>query len=102
MNGEGSKDEDLLEVEGSNDEEEIVEDPDSTVVLTEVDADDLGETVADLNVDALVEKMEKTDAAALAKKRAAKKRLEELQEQLHEDDEFGSTYAFDLDEDLSS
>ena len=101
MNGEGNKDEDLLESDGVD--EEVVDDPESTVVLTEVDADDdLGETVADLNVDALVEKMEKTDAAALAKKRAAKKRLEELQDKLHEDDEFGSTYAFDLDEDLSS
>ena len=103
MNGEGSKDEELRESEDGVDEEAIVDDPDATVVLTETDEDDsLGETVADLNVDALVEKIEKTDAAALAKKREAKKRLEELQDKLHEDDEFGSTYAFDLDEDLSS
>ena len=75
MNGEGNKDDDLLKSEDGIDEEEILEDPDSTIVLTEVDAgDDLGETVADLNVDALVEKIESADAETVAKKRAAKKR----------------------------
>ena len=103
MNGEGSKDKELRESADGVDEEAIVDDPDATVVLTETDEDDsLGETVADLNVDALVEKIEKTDATALAKKREAKKRLDELQDKLQGDDEFGSTYAFDLDEDLSS
>jgi len=85
-----------------NGDEEFVEDPEATVILTEVDDDDddLSETVVGLDLDAIVSKIESSDAAELAKKREAKKRLEELQERLDEDDEFGSTYAFDLDEDL--
>lgn len=103
MNGEGTKVEGQTESADDVDDA-VIDDPDSTIVLTEVDDDDddLSETVADLNVDAFVEKLEKTDAEELARKRAAKKRLEELQEQLDGDDEFGSTYAFDLDDDLST
>lgn len=96
MNVESNKDIEL------NGDEEFVEDPEATVILTEVDDDDddLSETVVGLDLDAIVSKIESSDAAELAKKREAKKRLEELQERLDEDDEFGSTYAFDLDEDL--
>ena len=96
MNVEGDK-----EIE-SNDDEELVDDPEATVVLSEVDDvdTDLSETVVGLDVDAIVSKIESSDAAELAKKREAKKRLEELQEQLDKDDAFGSTYAFDIDEDL--
>ena len=99
MNDEGTKDIDI------DDDDDVIDDPEETIVLTEVDDDDdvdLSETVANLNVDALVKIIEDSDSEELAKKRAAKKRLEELQEKLHEDDEFGSTYAFDLDEDLST
>ena len=99
MNDEGTKDTEV------DDDDDIVSDPDETVVLTEVDDDDdgdLSETVADLDVDALVKIIEDSDSEELAKKRAAKKRLEELQDELHKDDEFGSTYAFDLDEDLTT
>ncbi len=98
VNGEGTRETEI------DDEDEVVSDPDETVVLTEVDEDDddLSETVAGLNVDALVKIIENSDTEELAKRRAAKKRLEELQEKLHEDDEFGSTYVFDLDEDLST
>ena len=97
MNGDGTKDTDVLE------DDEVVIDPDETVVLTDVDDDvELSETVANLNVDALVKKIEESDSEELAKKREAKKRLEELQEKLNKDDEFGSTYTFDLDDDLTT
>lgn len=98
MNGDSTKDTDVLE------DDEVAIDPEETVVLTDVDDDDvdLSETVANLNVDVLVKKIEESDSEELAKKRAAKKRLEELQEKLNEDDEFGSTYAFDLDDDLTT
>ena len=99
MNDEGSKNTEVV------DDEDDVSDPEETVVLTEVDDDDdvdFSETVANLNVDALVKIIENSDSEELAKRRAAKKRLEDLQDKLHEDDEFGSTYAFDLDEDLTT
>ncbi|MGI9219870.1 MAG: hypothetical protein ACR2QS_02415 [Woeseiaceae bacterium] len=102
MNGEGTK------IEGQTDspdvvDDEVVEDPEATVVLTEVDTDDgMAETVVDLNVEAMVAKIENADEQELAIKREAKKRLDEMQEKLDKDDEFGSTYAFDLDDDLST
>jgi len=98
MNGEGTKDTDVT------DDDDVVSDPEETVVLTEVDDDDvdLSETVANLNVEELVKVIENSNSEEIAQRRAAKKRLEELQEKLHEDDEFGSTYAFDLDEDLTT
>lgn len=101
VNGEGTKNTDLVD----DDEDDVVSDPEDTVVLMEVDDDDdgdLSETVADLNVEELVKIIENSDSEELAKKRAARKRLEELHEELHKDDEFGSTYAFDLDEDLTT
>jgi hypothetical protein len=101
VNDESTKNTDL---DDDDDDDDVVTDSEDTVVLTEVDADDddLSETVAGLNVDALVSIIEKSDSGELAKKRAARKRLEELREQLDEDDEFGSTYTFDLDDDLST
>lgn len=97
MNGESTKEAD------DTDDDEVVSDPEETVVLTEVDdGDDLSETVADLNVEELIKIIEDSDSEELAQKRAARKRLDEIQEKLDKDDEFGSTYAFDLDEDLTT
>jgi hypothetical protein len=102
VNGEGTKTEGQIESTDVIDDE-VVSDPEATVVLTEVDAeDDMSETVVDLNVEALVAKIEDADDEELAKKREAKKRLDQVQEQLNGDDEFGSTYAFDLDDDLTT
>ena len=50
-------------------------------MLTEVDAEDgMAETVVDLNVEAMVAKIENADEAELAQKREAKKRLDAMQE----------------------
>ena len=99
MNGEGDKDTEL------NDDERVIDDEvvdtQATVVLTEVDVDDgLSETVVGLDVDAMVSKIENADSEEVAKQREAKKRLDKVQEKLDKDDQFGSTYAFDIDEDL--
>jgi hypothetical protein len=95
VNGEGDKNTE------SNDDEGVVDDPEQTVVLTEVDVDDgLAETVDGLDVDAMVSKIENADSEELAKQREAKKRLDKVQEKLDKDDQFGSTYTFDIDEDL--
>jgi len=99
VNGEGDKDTELKDDQGVIDDEVV--DTETTVVLTEVDIDDgLSETVVGLDVDAMVAKIENADSGELAKKRAAKQRLDKVQEKLDKDDQFGSTYAFDIDEDL--
>ena len=99
VNGEGDKDTELNDGQGVVDDE--VFDPEQTVVLTEVDVDDgLAETVVGLDVDAMVSKIENADSEELAKQREAKKRLDKVQEKLDKDDQFGSTYTFDIDEDL--
>ena len=108
MNSDESKDKEIIETDsvvddGVVDGEVVADDPEATVVLTEVDVDDgMSETVVDLNVEAMVAKIENADKSELAKKREAKKRLEQLKEQLDGDDKFGSTYAFDLDDDLTT
>lgn len=99
-NGEGSKDTELLDDDGVVDDD-VIDDPEETVVLTEIDVDDgLSETVVGLDVDAMVAKVENVDSEELAKKREAKQRLDKVQEKLDKDDQFGSTYTFDIDEDL--
>jgi len=99
VNGEGDKDTELKDDEAVIDDEVVV--PEETVVLTEVDVDDgLSETVAGLEVDAMVAGIENADSEELAKKREAKQRLDKVQEKLDKDDQLGSTYAFDIDEDL--
>ena len=107
MNGDSTKNEELTDTngdaEGVSSDETIAEDPEATVVLTEVDIDDgMAETVVGLDVEAMVKKIENADEGELAKKREAKKRLDQVQEQLNDDDKFGSTYAFDLDDDLTT
>ena len=98
-NGEGDKDTELNDGEGVVDDEVV--DPAETIVLTEVDVDDgLAETADGLDVDAMVSKIENADSEELAKQREAKRRLDKVQEKLDKDDQFGSTYTFDIDEDL--
>lgn len=95
VNGEGGIDDEV------DDDVDEFPDADVTVVISDdVVDDDEGEMTAEVNVDELVAKVEMSDAEALRKKREARKRFEELQERLREDDEFGSTYNFDVDEDL--
>jgi hypothetical protein len=104
VNSDDSNDKEVIETDGDVvDDDGVVDDPEATVVLTEVDVDDgMSETAADLNVEAMVKKIENADQAELARKREAKKRLDKARELLGGDDEFGSTYAFDIDDDLTT
>ncbi len=86
MNGEGSNDIEL------DDKAEVIEDPGETVVLNE--------DSVEINVEELVADVEASDDGDPEHKREAKKRLDALQDQLHEDDEFSSTYNFNLEDDL--
>jgi hypothetical protein len=85
--------------------------PDSSEILdvdiTEDDSDDAIELLADddagdsteeINVDELVAKIDSTDAEEAARKREIRLKLEALNEQ--RDDEFGSTYNFDINDDI--
>jgi len=86
MNGEGSKDIEM------DDEAEVIIDSGETVVLNE--------DSVEINVEELVADIEASDGDDAEDRREAKKRLDALEDQLHKDDEFGSTYNFDLEEDL--
>lgn len=97
MNGEGKKETELEEVD-----DEVVEDTESTVVLSDdaIDDEDDGSS-AEINVDKLVADIERLKADAVMKKRLeARKRIDAMRDQLDEDDVFSSTYNFNLDEDL--
>jgi hypothetical protein len=80
-------------------EDDVVSDDatDENVVL---DASDEGfaDTVVEANVDALVAKMDATDAEEAERKRIARKRLEELNEQRSM--ELDDTFNINLDDDL--
>jgi hypothetical protein len=97
MNGEGKKEAELDEVD-----DEVVEDTESTVVLSDDAIDDEDDdSSAEINVDKLVADIERLKADAVMKKRLeARKRIDAMRDQLDEDDVFSSTYNFNLDEDL--
>ena len=78
-------DSDLVE-DSSDDEIELLAD------------DDAGESTEEINVDAIVAKIDSTDTEESARKREIRMKLEALNEQ--RDDEFGSTYNFDINEKL--
>ncbi|MDJ0813266.1 MAG: hypothetical protein QNJ23_06040 [Woeseiaceae bacterium] len=73
--------------------------PEDTVVLTEdlADIGDLSDT-AEIDVEKLVEKMDKADDAD--HKKEVHRRLEELAEKKREEAELDSTYNFNLDDEL--
>jgi hypothetical protein len=70
---------------------------DENIVLDSSD-EGFADTIVEANVDALVAKMDATDAEEAAQKGAARKRLEELREQKSKD--LDGTFDFDLDDDL--
>ena len=98
MNDEGGTDKELdsaeeeVEVEG-------VEDFDASVVMSEDSVDESLGGTSELNVDKLVADVEALKGDAVARKQLeARKRLDDIA--LKGDDEFGSTYNFDIDDDL--
>ena len=70
---------------------------DETVILDPSD-EGFADTIVEANVDALVAKMDATDAEEAERKRIARKRLEELNEQRSK--ELDDTFNIDLDDDL--
>ena len=70
---------------------------DETVILDPSD-EGFADTIVEANVDALVAKMDATDAEEAERKRIARKRLEELNEQRSK--ELDDTFNINLDDDL--
>jgi hypothetical protein len=78
------------ELDGDN-----VDDFTDTVILseTDVDDDDADETTAEINVERLIAEVEKSNEQDVARRKAIRRRLEELAEQKSLED----TYAFEFE-----
>ncbi len=83
----------------TNDDDDAVADAvaDGDIVV-ETDDDISSDSTAEFKVDELVAKMDSKDTDEAAREREVREKLEALQEQ--RDDKFGSTYNFNIDEDL--
>lgn len=88
---------------GDNTDEDLDDDvvsedaTDENMVLVTED-DKFADTAVEANVDALVARMDSKDADEVARKRAARERLDELREQENKD--LDDTFNFNLDDDL--
>jgi len=105
MNGEVGNERQSDEVDGENvdtfEEIDTVEKVDSVEEIDTVgDADNVGDISVEINVEELVATVEAESDDAVSRKAEIKKRLDEMEDQLDKDDAFGSTYNFDIDEDL--
>ncbi len=94
MNGENT--------DNSSDDETVADESaddatDENTVLT-TDDEGFADTIVEANVDALVARMDSNDADEVARKREARKRLEEVRQQ--KDDDLDGTFNFNLDDDL--
>ena len=105
MNGEVGSEGRSEEADGENvaavEEIDTVEKIDSVEEIDTVsDADNVGDISVEINVEELVATVEAASGDAVSQKAEIKKRLDEMEDQLDTDDAFGSTYNFDIDEDL--
>ncbi len=98
MNGDidATGDEDQVE-DGLSDDETSEDISDDEIDLTG-DDDIIEDSTTEVNVDALVAKIDSENPDEAAHHREVREKLEALAEQ--RDDEFGSTYNFNLDDDL--
>jgi len=85
-----------------DDELELVDSSEDTIVLSEdaADIDTVGDFTGEIAVEKLVAKVEAGEVDAEDKEKEVHRRLEELNDQRKIDDELDSTYNFNLDEDL--
>ena len=100
MNGEtgnGGK-----QIEVNDDELELVDSSEETIVLSEdaADIDTVGDFTGEIAVEKLVAKVEAGEVEAADNEKEVHRRLEELNEQRRIEKELDSTFNFNLDEDL--
>lgn len=90
------------DIDEPDDKAQVEEDSAKEVAEDDIDltADDdiIGESTAEIKVDELVAKIDAEDGDEAARHREIKQKIEALREQ--RDDEFGSTYNFNLDDEL--
>ena len=96
IDGSHATDEIDTDLTDDNSDDTELTDDDSGDEIDLIADDDDGESTEEINVDALVAKIDATDAEEAARKREIRLKLEALRDQ--RDDEFGSTYNFDIDE----
>ena len=100
--GDPKKSDDEFDVEDELDEDEDEDDgeesEDTTVVLddTGLFTDNVGDVSVEINVEELIAELEATDDKDVARRKAIRRRLEELAEERALDD----TYAMDFDDTL--
>ena len=84
-----------------DDDVESNEGSEDTVILSEdvADVDDIGDISAQINVEKLVAMVESGDLNAEDKKQV-RQRIDEIEEQRRIQEELGSTYNFNLDDEL--
>ena len=99
MNG-NSGDTENTDKDQVDDDLDVVEDPTETVVIDTEDDDNVGDMSVEINVEELVAKIEADDDGKAEEKRQIKSRLDELSDKKMTEEELGSTYTFDLDEDV--
>jgi len=98
MSGDIDKPGDKDQVEDGPPEDKATEDISDDEIDLTVDDDIVDDSTAEIKVDALVAKIDAEDPEEAAHHREVRQKLEALDEQ--HDDEFGSTYNFNLDDDL--
>ncbi len=92
MNGDNTdKDKDI-------EDDTVSDDATDENVILDAAVEGFADTVVEANVEALVAKMDETDADEAERKREARKRLEELDEKKSKD--LDSTFNFNLDDEL--
>tara|TARA_R110002049_G_scaffold23726_7_gene84123 strand:- start:2959 stop:3273 length:315 start_codon:yes stop_codon:yes gene_type:complete len=90
-------DDDLDDLEEDNSDDTLT--LSTRVAVDDDDDDDSTDMSAELNIEELVAKLDKTDDDDLARRRAIKRRLEELREMRDAEKDIDSTYNFNFDDD---
>ncbi|HNP34584.1 MAG TPA: hypothetical protein PKK10_01915 [Woeseiaceae bacterium] len=101
MTGERSKEKVSADIEEEIDTDDDV---DSTLSIStssddDDDDDNIGDMSVEINIEELVAKLDATDDENIARRRAIKRRLEELRDMRDAEKDMDSTYNFNLDDD---
>ncbi len=98
MNGELDSGENKAAVD---DDIEVADQPEDTIVLDDIaDVDNVGDISVEINVEELVAKIEAGEGDAEQHKKEVRRRLDELEQQRKDEEQLGSTYNFNLDDEL--
>ncbi len=73
---------------------------DTIVLDDDIDVDNVGDISVEINVEELVAKIEAGEGDTAEHKKEVRRRLDELEEERREQEELGSTYNFNLDDEL--